>query len=107
MLDHQRTFLRNKKQKRELPKNKWEEWALNIKIEKRTHTQDGDRVNAHANEKVAQRLIKETRRIPMWSNIFNRKFKSTNVKPSTSASVECEIKKVKIGLLKKKENIHA
>lgn len=38
----------------------------------------------------------------MWSNIFNRKVKSTNIKLNTSASVECEIQKVKNGSLKKK-----
>lgn len=63
---------------------------------------DRDCVSAYANKEIANRLIKETRRIPMWSNIYNRKFPSTNVKPRSSASVECEIKKVKNGVLKNK-----
>lgn len=101
-LNKSTTIIKNQQTK--AAKNKWEKWALDIKknVEQKIGHEVGNRINAHANEKIAERLIKESRRIPMWSNIFNRKFKSTNVRPSTSASVECEIKKIKNGLLKKK-----
>ena len=50
----------------------------------------------------ADRHITEVRHIPMWSNIFNNKFDSTNRRPNSTASVECEIKKIKINVLAKK-----
>ncbi|XP_057654394.1 uncharacterized protein LOC130903369 [Diorhabda carinulata] len=49
----------------------------------------GDHLNAYANEFVVKRHL------PMWSNIFNRKFERTIIRPTSSASVECEIRKVK------------
>lgn len=35
----------------------------------------------------------------MWLNIYNRKFECTFIRPSSSASVECEIKKLKHSVL--------
>lgn len=38
----------------------------------------------------------------MWTNIFNTKFDDHNVDPSSRASVECEIRKIKHNVLEKK-----
>lgn len=67
-----------------------------VRIEK------GDHINAHASEFVAARLMDEAKRLPMWGNIYNRKFDCTNVEANSSASVECEIRKVKRGVLNSK-----
>ena len=75
----------------------WKEWASSkkqdvlsqIEIEIENHD------NAHYDEKFAEKFIEEIRHLPMWTNIFNKKFDLSHQQPSSSASVECEIKKIK------------
>ena len=86
---------------------KWEEWAISIKnrVCSCVKSEIGDHDNAHLDSKFADKLIKETRHIPMWSNIFNNKFDFSHIRPNSSASVENEIKKIKNNVLEKREKL--
>ncbi|KAK0161661.1 hypothetical protein PV327_008080 [Microctonus hyperodae] len=78
--------------------NEWKLWAQSIDqvVVKEIEKEEG---------KIAKKLIFECTHIPMWSNIFNNKFIENNVKPSSSAPVESEIRKIKHGVLEKKGKI--
>ena len=73
----------------------WQEWAISKRDYALTLIQEGEHDNAHLDVKFAQKLIEEVRHIPMWTNIYNYKFDFSHIRPSSSASVECEIKKNK------------
>ena len=95
-------ILPQKKRKKIL--TKWEEWASSKKkdIQSKVKSEIGTHDNAHFDIKIADKLVEEVRHIPMWSNIFNNKFDFSHIRPSSSASVECEIKKIKNNVLEKK-----
>lgn len=80
---------------------KWKKWAENLKEEMRllVTKEEGDHENAYFDPAVAEHLVDEYKRISMWSCIFKNKFGNDKTNPSSSASVESEIRKVKRGVL--------
>lgn len=83
---------------------KWGRWALDIqnKVQLVVESESGERINPYANEHISNRIIKELRHLPMWTNVYNKKFEPVKIMPRSSSAVECEIKRIKNAILKKK-----
>lgn len=73
----------------------WFTWAAEIEVEVNDALKEvGDRENAHYLPRLADRLLKDVKLIPLWSNIFRDKFGYGRV-PTSSAAVEGEFNKIK------------
>jgi len=84
--------------------NKWTEWAKTIEkdVMEVINTTEGDRENAHYLPKFADRIMKDTKYLPMWSCICRDKFGYGRV-PASSAAVEGDFNIIKNVLLKNEE----
>lgn len=83
-------------------RTKWQQWAEDIRrnVIKTIENDEGSNDNAHYDLGIADKLIKMCRYLPVFTCIFKIVFgDQIEMNPSSSASVENEIRKIKIGLL--------
>lgn len=58
----------------------------------------GEHVNGHQNKYVVKRLIREIKHLPMWSNIYIRKFECINVRPIQRHPLNVKLERLNLTL---------